>query len=91
MASPSKVRKAEVMAMVAKRRARQRAVRPTPEERAALLAAGRDPDQWWFWTEEWQRGERAAEADIAAGRVQRFMSDEEMLTFLEENIKPPES
>lgn len=26
-------------------------------------------DQAWFWTEEWQKGEREADADIAAGRV----------------------
>ena len=26
-------------------------------------------DQAWFFTAEWQAGERAADADIAAGRV----------------------
>lgn len=26
-------------------------------------------DQAWFWTERWQRMEREADADIAAGRV----------------------
>ena len=26
-------------------------------------------DQRWFWTEEWQAGEREASADIAAGRT----------------------
>ena len=26
-------------------------------------------DQAWFWTERWQRMEREAQADIAAGRV----------------------
>ncbi|MBA3622505.1 MAG: hypothetical protein H0W51_09355 [Euzebyales bacterium] len=26
-------------------------------------------DQTWFWTQRWQRMEREADADIAAGRV----------------------
>ena len=26
-------------------------------------------DQMWWWTEEWQKGERAAERDIQAGRT----------------------
>jgi hypothetical protein len=26
-----------------------------------------NPDQAWFWTEEWQAGERAIDRDIAAG------------------------
>jgi AbrB family looped-hinge helix DNA binding protein len=28
-----------------------------------------DADQAWFWSPEWQKGEREAEADIRAGRV----------------------
>jgi AbrB family looped-hinge helix DNA binding protein len=28
-----------------------------------------DADQAWFWTDEWQRGEREASNDIAAGRT----------------------
>ena len=28
-----------------------------------------EPDQRYWWTEEWQKGERAAEADRRAGRV----------------------
>lgn len=28
--------------------------------------------QAWFWTEEWQSGERAAEADLKAGRVTEY-------------------
>jgi AbrB family looped-hinge helix DNA binding protein len=30
-----------------------------------------DADQAWFWTDEWQRGEREASEDIARGRVRR--------------------
>lgn len=30
--------------------------------------AERDPDQAWYWTPEWQEGEKQIEADRAAGR-----------------------
>jgi antitoxin PrlF len=43
-----------------------------------------DATQAWFWTFEWQAMEREASEDIARGRVQRFMSDAELLTALEE-------
>ncbi len=43
-----------------------------------------DTDQAWFWTPEWQEGERRADADLAAGRVTRFDSDEAFLEALEE-------
>jgi antitoxin PrlF len=43
-----------------------------------------DPDQAWFWTPEWQAGEREADADIAAGRETRYHSDEEFLAALDE-------
>jgi hypothetical protein len=42
-----------------------------------------DPDQAWFWTEAWQRGERQADADIAAGRVERFDDLESLLADLD--------
>lgn len=40
-------------------------------------------DQRWFWTEEWQRMEREADEDIAAGRVKTFDSIEEMFDEVE--------
>jgi hypothetical protein len=43
-----------------------------------------DPDQAWFWIREWQAKEREADADKAAGRVERFESDEAFLAALEE-------
>ncbi len=43
-----------------------------------------DASQAWFWTPEWQEGEAAASADIAAGRTTRHMSNEEFLTSLGE-------
>jgi len=47
-----------------------------------------DASQAWFWTPEWQAGERQADADIAAGRVDRYDSDEEFLAALEARMKP---
>ncbi len=39
-------------------------------------------DQQWFWTEEWQAGEREAQAEIEAGKVKHFDSMTEFLTDL---------
>ncbi len=49
-----------------------------------IVAGPVDPDQAWFWTPEWQRKEREAEADKAAGRVDRFRTDEKLLAALDE-------
>jgi AbrB family looped-hinge helix DNA binding protein len=43
-----------------------------------------DSTQAWFWTPSWQGGEAEAEADIAAGRVSIFKSDDEFLASLNE-------
>lgn len=42
-----------------------------------------DASQAWFWTSAWQRGEREASAEIAAGRTTRYDSDEDFLRSLE--------
>jgi AbrB family looped-hinge helix DNA binding protein len=39
-------------------------------------------DQRWFWTPEWQAGEREADADLAAGRFTRYHDVDEMLEDL---------
>jgi len=44
-------------------------------------------DQAWFWTEEWQEGERKAEADIKEGRVKRFHTGDESLGYLRSRRK----
>lgn len=44
-----------------------------------------DPEQAWFWTDEWQAGEREADADIAAGRVTSYYSIEEFLEDIEKD------
>ena len=41
-----------------------------------------DATQAWFWTERWQTGERAADADIAAGRTETFETGEAFLSAL---------
>lgn len=42
-----------------------------------------DSSQAYFWTEEWQKGERKADEDIKAGRVKRFKSVDEAVKYLE--------
>jgi bifunctional DNA-binding transcriptional regulator/antitoxin component of YhaV-PrlF toxin-antitoxin module len=39
-------------------------------------------DQQWFWSERWQRMEREADADIAAGRISTHDSAEDFLEHL---------
>lgn len=43
-----------------------------------------DAAQAWFWSERWQNMERAADADIAAGRIARFDSADEFLSELDQ-------
>ncbi len=45
-----------------------------------------DPDQWWFWTPEWQAGEREIDRARAEGRAQTRIhySTEEFLAYLEQ-------
>jgi antitoxin PrlF len=41
-----------------------------------MLIMSVDPSQAWFWTPEWQAGEREADKDIATGRTVRFYTVE---------------
>jgi hypothetical protein len=41
-------------------------------------------DQDWYWTPEWQAGEREAELAYAAGDYQSFDSPEELLAWFRE-------
>ena len=41
-----------------------------------------DADLAYFWTEAWQRGERAASADIKKGRFKTFRSMEALIADL---------
>jgi hypothetical protein len=50
-----------------------------------------DPDQAWFWTPEWQEGEREVDEAIARGEVGAvYMSDEEFISALKRDHKPLE-
>ena len=40
-------------------------------------------DQKWFWTERWQQMEREADEDIAAGRIVRTESVDELFAELD--------
>ena len=45
----------------------------------------RDKDQWWYWTDEWQAGEKQIVEDRAAGRRGPvFASGDEFLAALRE-------
>lgn len=52
------------------------------EARVAAKAGVIDPDQTYWWTEAWQKAERAAEADLRAGRIKTFSTREEFLAEL---------
>jgi len=41
-------------------------------------------DQRWFWTQRWQNMEREADADITAGRIERFDSAEDFIADLDD-------
>ncbi|AGK96678.1 AbrB/MazE/SpoVT family DNA-binding domain-containing protein [Clostridium pasteurianum] len=40
-------------------------------------------DQAWFWSKEWQQGEKQAEKDIEKGKVEKFNSAEELFEDLD--------
>ncbi len=43
-------------------------------------------DQAWFWTERWQKMEREADDDIAAGRTETFDTAEDFIADLDRQI-----
>jgi len=45
-----------------------------------------DASQAYFWTEEWQKGERKADEDIKAGRVKRFKSAADAVKYLKDKV-----
>src|SRR6266542_3993236 len=47
-----------------------------------------DATQAWFWTPEWQAGEREADADREAGRTRFFESGEAFLDALSALAEP---
>ena len=63
-------------------------VRVTDEGILLARPDERDPDQWWFWTPEWQAKEREADEDYAAGRFTRYESDDEFRAALVSRLNP---
>jgi hypothetical protein len=47
-----------------------------------------DSSQAWFWTREWQDGEREATNDVGTGRTERYDSDHAFLKSLEQSCSP---
>lgn len=58
------------------------AVELTPEG-ILLKPIALDPNQAWYWTPEWQEGEREVEAQMAAGQGTVYMSTEEFFAALD--------
>jgi hypothetical protein len=71
--------------MVAQRR--QGNSQPGDEGPGRSAAASRQErrlkSQAWFWTADWQAKEREADESLAAGRVRRFLNEQEFLEELE--------
>ena len=47
-------------------------------------------NQAWFWTEEWQAGEREVDANYAAGNFTRHETAEDFISALEQMIEDEE-
>ena len=62
-------------------------LRVTPEGVLLCRIEERDPDQWWFWTEEWQAGERRVDQGIRDGRLLGPHTDEEFRQLLVDRMK----
>ncbi len=43
--------------------------------------------QDYYWTPRWQEGEREADEDIREDRVKRFDSVEELIEYLDKEVK----
>lgn len=48
--------------------------------------ADRDPDQAWFWTPEWQAGERQADEDLQTGAYKDFDTMDDFIAVLKEGM-----
>jgi hypothetical protein len=46
-----------------------------------------DPDQWWFWTPEWQAKERQADEDIRLGNYKTFNNVNDLIKDLHRSSK----
>lgn len=55
-----------------------------------ILAGPVDPDQAWFWTPEWQKGEQEADAELADGAGVVYRSTDEFISHLK-SVPPSKS
>jgi AbrB family looped-hinge helix DNA binding protein len=46
-----------------------------------------DKDQAWFWTRQWQEGEKQADGDIKAGRVHDFPDMDSAIAYLDKRAE----
>jgi AbrB family looped-hinge helix DNA binding protein len=46
-----------------------------------------DKEQAWFWTKRWQAGEKEAEEDIKAGRVDEYPDADTAIDDLHKEVK----
>ncbi len=44
-----------------------------------------DPEQWWFWTPEWQAGERIVDKELRTGEYEEFDNMDDFLASLAES------
>ncbi|KAA2264717.1 hypothetical protein F0L68_06395 [Solihabitans fulvus] len=51
-------------------------------DRVTDVPAGVPEDQRWFWTPEWQAGEREASEELARGEVTFFADADELFAYL---------
>lgn len=57
----------------------------TPESVIAKMKAKGieiDPEQWWFWTDEWQAAEKQADIDLANGDYEEFDNIDDFINSL---------
>jgi len=54
---------------------------PTPTELPPMDSV--PASQRWFWSERWQRMEREADEDVAAGRVHAYENVDDLLDALD--------
>src|SRR5438045_6764545 len=68
-----------LLSLLKKLRSEQKQTRTAVEN----LATSLHESQAWFWTPEWQEGEREADEDLAAGRTTKFKSPELLDDYLD--------
>jgi len=60
--------------------------KPQDEDSKQDKRPERDPDQAWYWTQEWQDAEREAEKEIKTGQVDKYETGEDFLRTLQDII-----